>query len=167
MKSKLANRPKQPTPKELTESLLNLIRGKWYAGDAVSFAKDRVRLLAWVVLWPAAWLNGRGVTISTDRYKEVFSKIIMEAVVHGTDKIKYRPAWLRQVVQSHFKVHGEEIYNEAKSARTLVESVLLVAGRTAPTQPDPIRELAAARSILVTSKPARKPAQEDSQPSLF
>lgn len=161
------SRPKQPTPKELTDALLELVKRKWYSGDEVNFRKDRSRLLQWVVLWPASWLNARGVTITTDRYREIFSGIILEAVVHGTEKIKYRPAWLKQVIQSHFRIHGEEIYAAAKSARTLVESAMLLAGRPAQAAPDPIRELAAARSILVASKRPKKVAPPVQQPDLF
>ena len=156
-----SDRPKQPTPKELTDGLLNLIRSKWYQGDAVSFAKDRSRLLSWVVLWPAGWLSSRGVTISTDRYREVLAKVILDAVVFGTEKVRYRPAWLKQVVQSHFRLHGDEIYAAAKSVRTLVENTILLAGRPSQATPDPIREMAAARSILVAQKPVKmRPAKE-------
>ena len=160
MKTRI-DRPKQPTPKELTDGLLNLIRSKWYQGDAASFAKDRSRLLSWVVLWPASWLNSRGVTISTERYREVVSKIILNAVVFGTEKVRYRPAWLKQVVQSHFRIHGDEIYAAAKSLRTLVENTILLAGRPAQAAPDPIREMAAARALIQASKlPPKRPAKE-------
>lgn len=154
-------RLKQPTPKELTDDLLGLIQRKWYAGDEVSFRKDRSRLLIWVVLWPASWLNGRGVTLPLDRYREIFVKIVMEAVVHGTEKVTYRPAWLRQVNQSHFGMHGDEYYEEAKSARSLVETALMVAGRPAVASPDPIRELATVRSLLASPKRAAKPPKKE------
>jgi hypothetical protein len=161
MKRARIERGRQPTTKELTDELLGFLGRKFYEGDGVNFVKDRSRLLAWVVLWPAAWLDGKGVSITTARYREIFMTVMMAAVVHGTDKVKYRPAWLRQVIQSHFRIHGEEIYEAAKSVRSLVENALLVAGRPAQAQPNPIRELAAARAILVASKPARKPVVKE------
>ena len=127
----------------------------------MKFAQDRSRLLAWVVLWPAAWLNGKGVSITTGRYREIFMAVMLEAVVHGTEKVKYRPAWLRQVIQSHFRIHGDEIYEAAKAVRSLVENALMIAGRPAQAAPDPIRELAAARSILVASKRGPKRAAKE------
>lgn len=150
----------QPTPKELTDSLLDFLRHKFYQGpdDAKCFAQDRSRLLAWVVLWPASWLNSRGVTIAGDSYREIFFKTFLDADAHRSDKIKYRPAWLRMVIQSHWKVHGEEYYEQAKSVRTLAERALLVIGSPAVASPDPVRELAAARSILVAQKPRPKKA---------
>lgn len=165
--SRLNSRPKQPTPKELTNGLLDLIRRKFYEGDSVAFAKDRSRLLAWVVLWPASWLNSRGVSITTDSYREVFSKVIMEAVIHGTEKVRYRPAWLKQVVQSHFKIHGEEIYNAAKSARSLVETAMLLTGKSAHIQSDPMREMSVARSLISTSIRRKTSPRPSSQPDLF
>ena len=170
MKARPASvRPRQPTPKELTDDLLGFIQRKFYPGEAVQFAKDRSRLLAWAVLWPAAWLNGKAVSISTERYREVCTKILMEARIHGTEKVRYRPAWLRQVMQSHFRIHGEELYNEAKALRALVENALLLTSRT-PTQaqPDPIRELARAQALVaIASRPKKAVAQPDNQRDLF
>jgi len=60
MKPKLNQRPKQPIPKELTDSLLDFLRRKFYSGNAKAFFQQRSKLLAWVVLWPASWLTSRG-----------------------------------------------------------------------------------------------------------
>lgn len=162
-------RPKQPTPKELTDDLLGFLQRKFYAGNTKAFLQQRANLLSWVVLWPASWLNAKGVTLPTSRYREIFMAVMMDAVVHGTEKIKYPPAWLKQVIQSHFRIHGEEIYAEAKSARTLVENALLIAGKIGvQNQPDPMRQMAAARDILVAAKPTRKKvAPPTRQPDLF
>jgi len=152
---------KQPTPKELTDDLLGFLGRKFYAGEGVNFAKDRSRLLAWVVLWPAAWLQQRGVTISTENYRKIFMAVFMDALVHGSGKIQYRPAWLKQVIQSHFAMHGDEIYAEAKAVRTLVENALVLTGKCAMVaRPDPIRELAAARSLVVTRRPMKPSVKE-------
>ncbi len=167
MKTRSNDRPKQPTPKELTDSLLDFLRRKFYAGNTKLFFQHRANLLAWVVLYPAAWLNGRAVTLPLDRYREIFMKVMMDAVVHGAAKVAYPPAYFRQVIQSHFKVHGEDYYNEAKSARSLVDNAMLLVGKAAPVTSNPIRELAAARSIIMAAKPTKKPAPTASQPTLF
>ena len=65
-------RIKQPTPEAMTADLLNFLRTKFYQGEAVQLAKDHRRLLAWVVLWPASWLNAREVTIHGEAYKQIF-----------------------------------------------------------------------------------------------
>jgi len=150
-------RPSQPTPRELTDSCLDFLRRKFYnqPGDERCFAQDRSRLLSWVVLWPAVWLNGKGVTIHGDRYRQIFHDVFFQADAHRSDKIKYRPAWMKMVIQSHFKIHGEEYYEEAKAVRNKIEQVLLVAGqRVAPTT-DPVREMASARQILTSGKPKK------------
>jgi hypothetical protein len=148
---------KQPTPKELTDSCLMLLRSKFYAGDDKCFFQDRSHLLRWVVLWPATWLNKKGVTIHGDAYRDIFTKVFMNAAAHIESKVKYRPAYLRQVIQSHFKIHGERYYEDAKSIRNQVESVMLLIGKTAPAQPDPVKEMSAARDLLTSLKP-KKPA---------
>lgn len=141
-------RQSQPTSKELTDSCLSLIRTKFYQGDDRSFAKDRQRLLAWVVLFPASRLNKMGVTLHGDQYREIFVKVFIQAAAHVTSKVKYRPAYLRQVIQSHFDIHGEEYYEAAKSVRNLVEQTVLLARQSQPAALDPVKELANARSIL-------------------
>jgi hypothetical protein len=158
-------RPKQTVAQDLRDDLLRLLWQKFYAGDpggdsvaAKAFAQDRTRLLAWVILWPAGWLNKKGLTLPADRYKKIFSDIILEAVRHGnTSKVQYRPAWLRYVIQSHFRIHGDDYYNEAKSARAQAEHALLMLGKlkVAP-EPDPVRELAGAAALLTRTKPAKK-----------
>lgn len=144
----------QPTPKELTDSLLDFLRRKFYQepDDFKCFAQDRSRLLAWVVLWPASWLNKRGVTIPGDKYRDLFFKTFLDADAHRSERIKYRPAWLAMVIQSHWKVHGEEYYEAAKSVRNLADHALLMAGKAVQAHPDPVRELAVAAGILNASK---------------
>lgn len=154
-----AARPKQPTPEELRDAVLEFISRHFYRDARIEFLKDRPRLLQWVVLWPASWLNERGVTLPASRYQEILigpKGILMEAIRHGdTISIAYRPAWLKKCLQSHFAVQGERIYEEAKGVRNLAEQVLLSVGRSGPVAPDPIRQLAEAASLL---KSTRRPA---------
>lgn len=163
-------RPKQQTPKELTDTLVDFLRRKFYENDNVAFAKDRKRLLAWVVLYPAWWLNQRGVTLPSDKYRERFFKVFLDVKAFGTDKIDYRPGYLRFVIQKHFEHHGEEIYEQAKSIRSQVEHVLLSTGKR-PDSADqhPTDTMAQARSLIDTSrakKPSPTPPKKD-QLSLF
>lgn len=156
MKPKI-QRLKQPTPVELTDALLDFIRRKFYAdpGDEKRFLQDRSRLLAWVVLWPADWLNKKGVTIHGEAYRSIFMKTMLQADAYRASRIKYRPAWLREVIQKHFAIHGEEYYEEAKSVRSLVEQTLLLTGKPRVAAPDPIQEMAKAHEILASHKPRK------------
>ncbi len=149
---------KQPTSEELLTGLLELVQTKFYQGEAVEFAKDKRRLLEWVILFPAKWLDERSVTVPADRYRAIFTKVMLDAVRFGdTRKIAYRPAWLAKVIQSHFDCHGDEIYEEAKSMRNLVDHAVMVAGKASQAAPDPVRELADTRRLLkaATSAPKR------------
>jgi hypothetical protein len=150
----------QPAPEDLTADLLGIIQRKFYEGDAVAFNKDKRRLLKWAVLWPATYMEERGVTLPPGRYKEIFLEIIMLALQQGnTGQIKYRPAWLGKVVQSHFKIHWEEIYDEAKSARSLADHALAMIGKipVATKAADPVREMALAAQLLKgTGRPSKR-----------
>jgi hypothetical protein len=148
----------QITSQELTDDLLDFIRRKFYEGDAVGFNKDKRRLLQWVVLWPATYIEERGVTLPPVRYKKLFIGIMMLALQQGnTGQIIYRPAWLGKCVQSHFKIHWDEIYQEAKSARSLAEHTLTIAGRLpVAKKPDPIAEMALAAKLVKGTGRTRK-----------
>jgi len=151
-------RPKQTTSQELLDDLLRFVGQKFYTDDYKAFAQDRQHLLKWVILWPAGWFNKRGVTVTGERYKKIFTDVMLNAVRHGnTNQINYRPAWLKMVIQSHFAVHGEEYYAEAKNVRNLAEHAMLVVGKAVgASQPDPVKELATAHALLARSKPKRK-----------
>ena len=92
--------------------------------------------------------------------------VFMQAAAHVESKIKYPPAYLAQVIQSHFKIHGEDYYEAAKATRNQVDHVMMMAGQlakhSAPAD-DLVREMANARQILnsgvrkktVTQPPAK------------
>ena len=79
--------------------------------------------------------------------------MIVEAAAFQTGPIRYRPAWLGEVIQSHFGIHGEEIYAEAKAMRTLAEHTLLQLGKL-PTRPQDalVNEFDAASRLLDRTK---------------
>ena len=153
---------KQPTSPELFEELLRFLQTKFYPGDYVSFAKDKPRLVSWVILEFATWLESRRVTLPPARFLTIVrDTILMEAVRHGnTAKIIYHPAWLRMVVQSHLAIHGEEYYEEAKSIRTISDRAMWVAGRSVGPAPDPVRELASTARLLLIAQRAKKTSQK-------
>jgi len=163
MKSRRPQR-KQPTPDELRDTLLNFIQTHFYPGQPVVFAKDRPRLLKWVVLKLATYLDEKAVSISTARYQEIMQKVLMEALRFGdTGNITYLPAWLGRCVESHLAVHGEGYYEEGKLARESVQTYLSGALKIAQAGlqgRDPIREMADAARLLKAKKRPVKPPQK-------
>lgn len=168
----IAARParRQQTPQEIRDSILGFIGRHFYGGDRVAVAKDTPRLLRWVVLKPAEWLDERGVTISADSYRDLFldskSGVLMEAIRHGDlGSIRYRPAWLGQVVDSYLRIRGDRLYELAKRHQAslvgdlMAQVVAAVGGRTHENRPDPIRQLAQAAQLLKSTgrRPARRP----------
>ena len=90
------------------------------------------------------------------------------AQIHGkVAKVRYRPAWLARVIQSHFAIHGEEIYKRAKSVRNLADQAVTFAGKLTIQPASSVATLtAAARLIKACPKRAGKAAAKD-QASLF
>lgn len=149
---------KQPTSPELLEELLRFLQVKFYPTDAVAFAKDKPRLVSWVVLEFARWLEDRAVTLPPARYLAIVrDTILMDALRHGnTGNIAYRPGWLKMVIQRHLAHHGEEYYEEAKSIRTIADRSLWAAQRASAPAPDPVRDLAQADRLLRIAKRSQK-----------
>jgi hypothetical protein len=166
MKSK---RPasKQPTPVELRDELLRFIETHFYPGHRLEFIKDTPRLLKWVVLKLAEYLDDKAVSIPTARYLQIMTwkggkdaegkqrppGILMEALRFGdTGTITYMPAWLGKVVESHLRIHGEEYYEEGKTIRNYLDHVAARLPQAGAEPPNPTRELAQAARLLKTKK---------------
>lgn len=155
-------RPRQSVATEIRNDLLSAIRNQFYPDAALGgepftqFQKDRHFLLTRVVLWPAGYLDKRGVTLPPERYKAILLEVFNGIKQHGsTEAIKYWPGYLMHCVQTHFRIHGEEYYEEGKALRATLDKII----KKAPAIPtaDPIRVLAEARNdLLKSSRPRRK-----------
>lgn len=152
---------KQPTSPELTDDLLGLIQRKFYPTSPVQFAKDRHLLLKWVVLKFASWLDEKGVTLPLSDYKEIVTRILMDAAAFQKSEMKWGPAYLGSVMESHLRIHGEDYYDRAKVIRNLAENALGLVGKLAVKPANPIREMAqAARLIQPKKRLAKTPIKE-------
>ena len=156
---KTAPRPRQQLPAEIVADLMQAIRGPFY-GDATpkQWAQDYHFIRDRVVLWPATWLDKRGVTLKPERYKAIILEVLQEIKHHGnTGQIGYWPAYLAKCVQERFKHRAEEIYEEGKNLRAQMENVLTgLAASANPPEVDPIRAMAEARRDLLKAKQTRR-----------
>ncbi len=165
-------RTTQQVAADLRDTLLGYIRGHFYRDlPAERFFADRSLLLRFVVLWPARWLAERGVSLPSERYQSIMvgsgnpRGILVDAATLG-EPPRNPVAYLGAVVQRHWKIHGDEYYEEAKSLRPRLEQ--LVAGLSKATvQPAPQRNavelLSEAASIVTPArrrKSAAKPASQ-------
>lgn len=157
---------KQPTPDDLRDTLLNFIRTHFYRGQApLVFTKDRPRLLLWVVLKLATYLDEKAVWIPSARYQEIMQALLLEALRFGdTGNIGYLPAWLGRCVDSHLAVHGERYYEEGKLNRDSIHTHLpgaLKIAQAGMQGRDPIREMANAARLLKAPKRVIKAPKND------
>jgi hypothetical protein len=178
-------RPKQALPVEIVSDLLTAIRNQFYPDSlapqssilnhqssiraATGWHADQHFIKREFCLYLASWLDKRGVTLKPDRYKALLLGLLNEIKTHGnTAAVKYWPGYLKHVLQQHLKHHGEDIYHEAKSLRTIAENSLLALGtlnesRTAGpgcgTAVDPIRVMAEARRDLLQNKRSKRPSK--------
>jgi hypothetical protein len=150
-------RPKQHLPVDTVTDLQTAIRNQFYADSRDQFLKDQHFIKREFCLYLASWLDKRGVTLKPDRYKALLLGLLNEIKTHGnTAAVKYWPGYLKHVLQQHLKHHGEDIYHEAKSLRTLAENSLLnlsnLKSANLESSIDPVRAMAEARRDLLTLK---------------
>lgn len=164
------HRPKQQLPQEIVSDLMAAIRGPFY-GDATpkQWAQDYHFIRDRVVLWPATWLDKRGITLKPERYKAIILEVLQDIKHHGnTGQIGYWPAYLAKCVQERFKHQSEAIYEEGKNLRAQMENVLTGLSSSArPHEHDPIRVLAEARRDLLAAKKTRRAKTPAKQLSLL
>jgi hypothetical protein len=167
IRNQKSERPKQHLPVDIVTDLLTAIRNQFYADSRDQFLKDQHFIKREFCLYLASWLDKRGVTLKPDRYKALLLGLLNEIKTHGnTAAVKYWPGYLKHVLQQHLKHHGEDIYHEAKSLRTLAENSLLSlshlnGGASAAAEPtlDPIRAMAEARRDLLQNKRSKRPSK--------
>lgn len=176
MKASVEQREKQQTPAEIVRELLGVIRRQFYphtleAGQEKQWMQDQRFIRERVVLWPARWLNKRGVTLKPERYQAVLLGVFDGIKAHGaTGAVKYWPGYLAHCVQEHFRCHGDEIYEEGKALRNVTERAVLGVQRALEAAPvtDPVARMAEAAAILAGQRRANKRvAGVAEQPTLF
>lgn len=144
---------------EIVDTLLGYIRSHWYSGmPSELFAKDRPRLLDWVVFEAAKRLDGAAVTLPGARYLEIHLQILQEALTHG-GRPTYIPAYLRHVVQSHWRIHWERYYDEAKAVTPRIEECLRDLAAGVGRRPDPVRDLSQAAALLADRRRSKAAEQ--------
>jgi hypothetical protein len=135
---------------EIVETLLGFVRTHWYRdASPAQFSKDRSRLLDWVVFEAAGRLDSACVTLPGNRYLEIHLEVLREALTHG-GRPTYIPAYLRHVVQSHWRIHWERYYEESKSVTPRIEECIRDLAAGVGRRPDPVQDLAKAQSLLRT-----------------
>jgi hypothetical protein len=107
------------------------------------------------VLWPAGWLNRKGVTLPAERYKEIMQGLFVEIKVNASAALKYPPGYLMKCVQDHFRIQGEKYYDEGKAIRAKATSALFGAQKAARVA-DPVAALADAHKVLTATHRKQK-----------
>jgi hypothetical protein len=165
------DRPKQQIPAEIVADLMSAIRNQFYPDAALGgpaakhWGQDSHFIKIRVVLWPATWLNKKGVTLKPERYKQIILEVLNEIKTHGqTEVVKYWPGYLAKCIQERFKHQAEQIYQEGKNLRTQLENTI---GKLPTPTIDPIIVMAEARNALLKAGAARTSKKPPGQLDLF
>lgn len=167
-------RPKQDVSQEIKIDLMRAIQSQFYPDSlatkegAKQWGQDKHFILRRVVLWPATWLDKRGVTLRPERYKKIILEVLDGIKKHGqTGLIKFWPGYLAKCVQEHFRHNEESIYEEGKNMRSKLDVVMFSALQSVSQSRDPIRALSDAARILDSKRPKKPAKPSGSQLDLF
>lgn len=148
---KAAARQYQETPAEMVATVLGMIRGQFY-GDLPEekWFKDRAFVKKNVVLWPATWLNARGLTLAPERYQAILVEKIIDLKRHATGPIRNPSGYLMRCLQDHFSHNEDKLHDEAKAFTASVSRV--VSGLSAAPRLDPVAALATAAAVITPKR---------------
>lgn len=134
----------------MVESLMTMIRGQFY-GDLPpeKWFKDRAFVKKNVVLWPATWLNARGLTLAPEKYEEIIVKKLIDLRQHA-GLIQNPSGYLMCCLQDHFRHNEDALHDEAKAFTNSVANAVSKLS-TAPAA-DPVAALATAASVIAPKR---------------
>ena len=136
----------------MVDGVMSKIRAQWYGERPPrDWFADQAFIKARVVLWPAKWLDARGLTLPAERYFEiVITKLNDVHAHHGQETFKYLPGYLTKCMQDHFKHNEQAIHDEAKAFSAAVDAAIGKA-QSVPAA-DPVRAMAAAQELVSTKR---------------
>lgn len=107
------------------ETLLGVIRLRFYVHRPTDYRRDRQRLLH-AITWPATWLDARGLTCAPQRYQALVDERLQAIAAHGNPAAygAYFPTYLLKCLQDFFDRHGDELYSELKHLRNALDQLL-------------------------------------------
>jgi len=154
----------------VVSELLAAVQKRFYSAQPPrNFHCDR-RMLLYALTWPAVWLERRGLTCSSRRYRALMAERLADIAVHG-DPARYGayfPAYLLKCLQDWFQHHGDELYDELKHIRNALDQVLASVRFAADVRGDAQHtELLAATHRLIHAQRAQREKSDDRQLSLF
>jgi len=168
--SKIQNpKSRQETPAAMLNDLVRTVRSQFCPELSNDDWYPHVRFVKRLLTYGASYLNKRGVTLPPARYQAIYQHIFQGIKAHGqTASVTYWPGYLLRCVQSHFKHHGDEYYEEGKNMRALAERALYATQRAqeAAQTADPVEVYAQAHAVLAAPKrrqgerPRRGPKQD-------
>lgn len=158
-------RPKIGVSKQFMIDMTTMIRGQFCPDWDDRAWNMHLWLVQRAVIFPAVWLNKRGIFVSPERYRELLLDLFQEVKVHGGD-IKFPPGYLLKCVQDHMRFNADRYNAEGKAARDRL-APLLATFTTAEARPDFLVTTLAAASACLAKPSRRRKAAPDHQLGLF
>jgi len=158
------DRDKTDPTAEVLLRLVYAVRDQLYRPDQKPTFYAQLKDVKRALAWPASWFNERAIFVSAERYTQVIMARLIEIKRHGdTAGVQYWPRYILTCLQRHFRIEGEDYYDEGKAARDIVSRVVPKLQSTAPAPDTFTRQLAAAHALLKSpggrsKHPKRPPA---------
>lgn len=157
-------RPKIGLSKQFMIDMTTMIRGQFCPDWDNRNWNMHLWLVQRAVIYPATWLNKRGIFVAPERYRELLLELLQEVKVKGGE-IKFPPGYLLKCVQDHMRFNADRYNSEGKAARDRLAK-LLGTFPTAEARPDFLVKALAAGGEAIQKPKRRRSTPEPAQGTL-
>ena len=152
------------------ESLLTLVRQRFYIDARQSFFFRDRKMLAYAMTWPAKWMSENSLNCSQKQYGGLIEERLEQIALHGNPEAweQYFPRYLLKCLQDHFQYNFDKLYYELKRIGSALEMLAFSGDEQARESFRAVEAMARAHTLLSSQYRSKRRSKEDpSQMTLF
>lgn len=157
------------TADQFTSEMLAVLRREFFASaiDEKEFFQEKDLLLQ-AIAYPARYLNDRGAVALPSKYRAILRTVVGTIKAKGNRRqIRRFSVYFLHCVQEHMKHHGDDYYQDAKSARPVASLLEPALRRLQASEATRTTAALSEAHRALSSRAGRRKTSPPKQPELF